>query len=190
MIVYTYDPITGEHLGQTEADENPLAPGEFLIPAFATPEQPMQPVEGHRAVFSSGVWTEIPLDFIAPQDEPLTLEKAKQTKKKLIEQDREGDLYNGFNFVLDPAISPMAVDTDPQSQANILLAAQLALLPGAPTSIDWRMKNNETVSLTASQVLSMAAQLGEHVRKAYARSWARKAALEAAQTVDAVLALP
>jgi hypothetical protein len=190
MNVYSYDPITGEYLGATTADSDPLSPGEYLLPAFSTDVQPPVPAEGHRAIWQSGVWTEVPVEFIAPQDEPLTLEAAKEIKLKAIQAERDGLLYGSFYFLIPSLIAQgqnaVPVDADPQSQANILLAAQLAQLPGAPATVDWRMADNATYALTASDVLSMAANLGEHVRSVYARSWERKAALATAQSIEEV----
>lgn len=186
MIVYNYDSVTGEYRGSSLADENPLEPGQFLIPAFATEVAPMLPADGHRAIFSSGVWTELPVEFVAPLDAPpLTLEEAKQIKRNKISADRDAALGEGFFL---PSANKM-VDSDEQSRANIMLAAQLAVLPGAPTSVDWRMKDNTTVTLKTAQVLEMAAALGDHVRQTYQISWNAKAAVEAAQTVEVVQAL-
>lgn len=36
MQVYTYNPVTGELIGISEADESPLEPGTFLMPAYST----------------------------------------------------------------------------------------------------------------------------------------------------------
>jgi hypothetical protein len=186
MIVYNYDSVTGEYLSSSLADANPLEPGQFLIPAFATEVAPPLPADGHRAIFSSGVWTELPVEFVAPLDSPPpTLEEVKQTKRNKIAEDREASLDAGFFL---PSVNK-TVDSDAQSRENIMLAAQLALLPGAPASVDWRMQDNSTVTLTASQVLQMAAALGDHVRQVYQISWNAKAAVEAAQTVEAVQAI-
>lgn len=53
-IVFNYHPVTGEYLGEVQADESPLEPGEYLIPAFATTKIP--PASGARevAVFNVG----------------------------------------------------------------------------------------------------------------------------------------
>lgn len=39
MKVYTYNPITGELVGISEADESPLEPGVILMPAYSTAEE-------------------------------------------------------------------------------------------------------------------------------------------------------
>ena len=36
MQVYTYNPVTGELIGISEADESPLEPGKILMPAYST----------------------------------------------------------------------------------------------------------------------------------------------------------
>lgn len=56
-IIYHYHPQTSIFLGTTEADESPLEPGVFLLPAHATEAQP--PVAGDReaAVFGEDGWT-------------------------------------------------------------------------------------------------------------------------------------
>jgi hypothetical protein len=186
MNVYSYDPITGEYLGVTVADSDPLALGQYLLPAFTTEVQPPIPAEGHKAIWQSGVWTEVPVDFISPQEEPLTLEQAKAKKLKSIEAERDNTLYGAFFFLIPSLQIPATVDADPQSQANIMLAVQLAQLPGAPASVNWRMADNNTYALTASDVLAMAAKLGEHVQTVYGKSWQRKAAVAIAQTIEEV----
>lgn len=36
MQVFTYNPVTGELIGVSEADESPLEPGKILMPAYST----------------------------------------------------------------------------------------------------------------------------------------------------------
>lgn len=56
-IIYRYHPLSGLFIGAEEADESPLEPGVFLIPAHATEAPP--PVTGDReaAVFGEDGWT-------------------------------------------------------------------------------------------------------------------------------------
>ncbi|POA99733.1 hypothetical protein C2134_05015 [Chromobacterium sinusclupearum] len=56
--VYSYHPQTGEYLGPTQADRSPLDMEEvWLIPAFATAQQPPQAGERQAAVFRDGAWS-------------------------------------------------------------------------------------------------------------------------------------
>lgn len=57
MIVYDYIPETGEYKGTSEAQESPLEPGVYLIPAHATTIAPPEADAGHVAVFAGGAWT-------------------------------------------------------------------------------------------------------------------------------------
>jgi hypothetical protein len=58
MIVYHYHPDTGDYLNASEADEDPMEPGNWLIPANATKLPPTLPVnaETHRARFDGFKW--------------------------------------------------------------------------------------------------------------------------------------
>jgi hypothetical protein len=55
MKVYHYDPETKEYLGfSSAAEESPLEPGVWLIPAHATVEEPIEVVDDKMLVFNSG----------------------------------------------------------------------------------------------------------------------------------------
>jgi hypothetical protein len=56
MQIHNYHPTTGELMSASEADESPLEPGEFLIPAHATPIAPPAAVHGFVPVFKGDVW--------------------------------------------------------------------------------------------------------------------------------------
>ena len=60
MRIYNYDPATGEYLGTSEADQSPLEPGVYLLPAHAT-DQPVPTAKaGQAAVFLDGTWRLVP----------------------------------------------------------------------------------------------------------------------------------
>lgn len=57
MDIYNYHPVTGEYLGSSTADESPLEPGVFHIPADATELEPPTIPAGKAAVFSENNWS-------------------------------------------------------------------------------------------------------------------------------------
>jgi hypothetical protein len=56
MTAYNYHPKTGIYLGSSEADESPLEPGVFLLPAFATFQAPPNAVEGKDIFWNGDDW--------------------------------------------------------------------------------------------------------------------------------------
>lgn len=59
MDIYNYHTRTGEFLGMTKADENPLEPGEYLIPAAATKLAPGASHNDEVAVFDRQEWRNV-----------------------------------------------------------------------------------------------------------------------------------
>ena len=57
MLVYNFDPTSGEFLSSSPADESPLQPGVYLIPANATPLAPPTATTGTAPVFVNGSWS-------------------------------------------------------------------------------------------------------------------------------------
>lgn len=60
MKIYNYHPETGEYLGKEDADESPLEPGKFLVPAHATKKKPPIVDDHQMPVFSEGQWSVVP----------------------------------------------------------------------------------------------------------------------------------
>lgn len=60
MIIYNYD-ADGFFTGESEADESPLEPGVYLIPALATATAPPLFDEGMRAIFNGQTWDGLPI---------------------------------------------------------------------------------------------------------------------------------
>lgn len=56
MEIYNYHPVTSEFVSQGLADEDPLTPDNWLIPANATTMQPPSIQEKQVAVFLGGEW--------------------------------------------------------------------------------------------------------------------------------------
>lgn len=78
MNIFHYHPDTGEYLGQGTADESPLEPGVWLIPAHATEIHPPAANDGEQAIWANGSWVTqpIPEPEPEPESEPLNMEPA------------------------------------------------------------------------------------------------------------------
>lgn len=66
--IHHYNAETGEYLGPGQADESPLEPGVFLIPAHATEAAPPAEVAGKVRVLEAGAWVQ--RDIPPPPVEP------------------------------------------------------------------------------------------------------------------------
>lgn len=56
MKVHNYDSVTGEYLGSANAQESPLEPGVFLVPAYATQQAPPAARVGFAACWRENAW--------------------------------------------------------------------------------------------------------------------------------------
>lgn len=70
MQIFHYHPETGISLGQGTADESPLEPGVWLIPAHATDKQPPKGGDGEQIVWVEGRWQVLPIPEPEPEPEP------------------------------------------------------------------------------------------------------------------------
>jgi hypothetical protein len=57
--VYHFDHATGEYLGMSSADTDPMEAGRWVILAFTTLLEPSAPQEGFVAAFVGGEWIEL-----------------------------------------------------------------------------------------------------------------------------------
>ena len=55
ITVYNFD-TAGFYTGSSDADESPMEPGVFLMPANSTTVKPPQAPAGKRARWNGGVW--------------------------------------------------------------------------------------------------------------------------------------
>lgn len=115
---------------------------------------------------------------IADREPPLELLKA--AKLTQIERDRDAACYANVTVFGHPW------QADPRSQ-SLMATAILLVNIGVPLPAAWRDADNNNMPLThVSQLVQIAGAIAAQTEAAYAASWARKAALEAATTAAEV----
>jgi hypothetical protein len=91
MKAYTYNPVTGELIGISEADESPLEPGIFLMPAYSTEIEPPTFDPKSEIVYfdtDQNVWrkqdidSEPPVPLISDTDVQILKDELSIMKKK------------------------------------------------------------------------------------------------------------
>lgn len=92
MKIHRYHPETLEYLGEGQADESPLEPGVFLIPACAAEDAPpMFDAKAHQCFREGGAWVlrDIPPPPAPPVKTPeeIAAEEQAAIKAKLAEID-------------------------------------------------------------------------------------------------------
>ena len=56
MLAYSFDPVTGEYTGPTNAWESPLEPGVYSLPANSTLQEPPAAQEGKFRKWTGAEW--------------------------------------------------------------------------------------------------------------------------------------
>ena len=74
MNIYHFHPGTGVYCGAGLADESPLEPGVWLIPAWATTIEPLPVEEGEQAVWNGTGWVGELIPEPEPEPEPQIVE--------------------------------------------------------------------------------------------------------------------
>ena len=118
------------------------------------------------------------------------LEQAKEQKRNALDADRDAAFDAGMPYTLGGEDD--VVQTRPQDQINLMgLAskAQRHLAAGDDTLMPFRGLSNETRMLTPAAMDAMAMAALAHIEGIYARSWARKDAVDNAETLEAVDAI-
>ena len=145
MQIYHYHPATGEYLGEGFADESPLEPGVYLVPANATATAPPTAMTGKVRVWR-GEWqfedaqADVPLD---PEYAPTPEDLAQQAREAF--KAERNDVVENIKVVVDS----MVFDGDETSQTRMARAI-VAMEEGE--LVQWVLANNETVMVAKAQL--------------------------------------
>ena len=110
------------------------------------------------------------------------LNAAKTAKRTQIEQDRDTACYANVS------VNGHSWQADARSQ-ELLASSILLAQAGAYTPAVWRDANNVDVAVTLADLVGISGAIALQTQTAYATSWARKAALDVATTVEQVEAV-
>lgn len=69
VLAYNYNEATGAYLGSEDADESPLEPGVFLLPAYSTAIAPPAEQAGFIRTWNGTAWAQVQIPSI-PEPEP------------------------------------------------------------------------------------------------------------------------
>ena len=114
MKIHHYNPETLEYLGEGQADESPLEPGVFLIPAHATATAPPAAVAGKVRAFEAGAWVQRDPPAVPGEPLPTAEEVAareameKKAREQAIALDALPDL---LAYIAAKADAPAAIKT-------------------------------------------------------------------------------
>lgn len=169
MQIYNYDPATKTYLFATVADESPLEPGIFLVPAFATKIAPPVPGTNQEAVFDevSNVWSLVAIP--APPPPPTTAELLAQAKT-----DKLKELHDSCANAISSGMQSMVLGasytypTTPRDQSNLAALVLNAQVQGAAYSAKFWCADGAGVWArrvhTAAQFIQLGQEMTTHVQ--------------------------
>ena len=138
MKIYNYDD-DGYFTSESEADESPLEPGVFLIPAKATDVKPPKEKKDHRLRFVDGAWTHEKLVEDEEAEEVISSPPKVDQKIRLLRLVNQVAIEMGFLGYID-AISfkddPNAEFADPAQKIFLWRSKALSALPSVSSEVE------------------------------------------------------
>jgi hypothetical protein len=188
MLIYHCVPGTGLFCGQDTADESPLEPGVYLIPAYATELVPPTPGANQQAVFLNGAWTVQDIPIPTPAPVPTAVEllaTAQESKVAAIQATWQAQEQGGFPYL------GKTIQSDPINAQRITFAsigAQAAITANTDSAYtgSWLCADGTLLPLTAQQTVGMADAFAVFGLGIYNHAQALLLQVQAATTVTAV----
>lgn len=144
--IYNYNAQTGEFISGCLADESPLEPGVFLLPAHATDVIPPATADRQVAVFFDGHWT-AQADwrgaalFSTADGRPVTITDIGVTPADVgaTEAPRPGPAYvwDGYGWMLDEALAAQLVAQAKADQIKAVAAQVQAHLDAQAVALGY-----------------------------------------------------
>lgn len=152
----------------------------------------VEPPGGEFAIHEDYTWVDCPDETAAyswtydgtafnPPPGP-SLASLKAAKRTQIEHERDAACYANVNVL------GHVWQADPRSQ-SLMATAILLAQAGVYTPSVWRTADNVDVPITLQALVTISGSIAAQTQAAYAASWARKQALEAATTAAEVEAV-
>lgn len=111
------------------------------------------------------------------------LEKAKLDQWELVKQSRDQHEHGGFEW------DGSTFDSDPDSQAKIIGAVQLAGMSDQPFAIDWTLQDNTVRTLDRQQMIAVGRALAQHITSTHETGRQLRQQIESASSIEQVLAV-
>lgn len=119
----------------------------------------------------------------ALRSRPIPLQEAKDSKWAWIKSQRNQHEFGSFTW------NNYVFDANQVSQSRIMLAvmgAQIAIASNQNWSVDWRLANNDIVTLTGLDMLSVAEAMGQNTKDAHEHANQLRELIDVATTNEAV----
>lgn len=155
MQIYHYHPVTGEFLGEGVADESPLEPGAYLVPAQATTTAPPPAMSGKVRVWR-GEWVFEDVQAGEPTQDPEyepTPEELEHLAREAFKAQRQ-ILVDNIKVVVGGKV----FDGDEMSQTRM---ARAAVVMTDEETTKWVLANNDDVMVTKAELLEALRLAGE-----------------------------
>jgi hypothetical protein len=112
-----------------------------------------------------------------------SIAKAREDQWEKVKKQRNAAEFSTFTW------DDSTFDADDVSQRRIQGASQLAMLAqgaGQPFQIDWTLANNTVRTLSGEEMIALGIALGQHVATQHGIARTLRAAIDAAQTIEAI----
>jgi len=114
-------------------------------------------------------------------EDPRTLQDRKAEKWAHAKAERDAQEFGPFSW------GAFTFDGDAESKSRLSLAAmaaQAAIASGQVWEVDWTLADNSTVTLSAADVIGVVQAMGANITAAHQAARLKRAAIEAATTVE------